>query len=120
LVVSAPYSVVFFRFALPGNDIQPGPVVPAGVTWVVRDIQAGNYTILPTLYDWDIAIVSGASAFALWGDTQLDHSGMYTFHWSGRQVMYPGEGFSLENETLANAVNLAVSGYVLQGVTLPE
>ena len=93
-----PYSVAFLRFLMPGNTVQPGPAVPANVTWVVRDI-----TVVSEGVDFvdniKIGILSGADYFWFAGFAGTSE-GAFFDHWTGRQILYPTESLQLSSGVL--------------------
>lgn len=103
---------------MPGNTVQPGPAVPANVTWVIRDI-----TVVSEGVDFvdniKIGILSGADYFWFAGFAGTSE-GAFFDHWTGRQILYPTESLQLSSGLFAGNAWVCISGYVLQGYTYPS
>jgi hypothetical protein len=87
-----------------------GPVVPAGVVWVVRDIDAFNHTSVAGDSLFVFNQVTGVLvAFSLASSTAP-----LNYPWRGRQVYAEGEQIGLRS--FQGTWSAAISGYQL---TLP-
>lgn len=115
---SPPYSVVFERFNQSPNTEQPGFGCPAGVTAVIRDITVCAFGPAGQC-SWDLCILSGAEVFPIVGD---DHDAVldgYYFHWTGRQILNPGDSLRTDVAAISASLAFCISGYQLNGNLIP-
>lgn len=97
-------------FAAPGT--QAGPAVPAGFTWVVRDVRWQNtsnftgYRVSPAILETATGIVLAATGTFTSIVGQL-------YEWQGRSILRAGE--QLQFTSQSSSWKLVVDGYQLTG-----
>lgn len=99
----------FYQF-LASNGTAFGPTVPAGFTWVVRDVRMVNTQPQTGLHVGALVLLSSAGPKITATPTFFSVTGEL-YHWEGRGMVPAGE--SLQLVTDSNGWEAVVDGYQL-------
>lgn len=116
--MAGPYSVAYNGGLLNGNSSVSLDAVPVGWTFVVRSIQVSGNTDLPTIYDWEVAAVVAGDSLRLASSSEDAFEGHYQSNWNLRFVCINPAFLVVSTGFLSNEISYAISGYLLNGVTL--
>lgn len=103
--MGAVYSILIESGGIPGGYAAPIATVPAGKTWIIRDVIVVNGGTSGEIFS--LTDETGSMTWLV----VLGQTPLTMFHWAGRQV-FP-QGFVIGTTNTGGAWDLRVSGYSL-------
>lgn len=113
-----PYSVNFLIFELGGGLDQNGPTCPADTTWVIRDVIMAQTSFVGLGIEAQVLVDNGTFSIPIASVLQSPAAGV-SYHRKCRVVIGPGTSVNMSTGIGSDEVGFVVSGYELQGFTLP-
>jgi hypothetical protein len=104
-----PYTIRLWLFTDALSGVTAGPVVPAGVEWVIRNVDIFTPGLVTEgVGGWTLELAAGA---ALVGFSAWELHGGAAYSWEGRQSVASGE--QLQAVTAKAGFGWSVTGYQL-------